>query len=162
MLSWFYLNWGDLASGIGLLVSLVVLFVSRGARRAALQARAAVDRRSLSDELRQCSDDISFINILNENQRWELSAHVAYRTVQRISFVLSRWAALLDEASRKNLSLAVSLLDTVTSQLRKFQNQHPKTADADRLAASVLRVTSLLSAEMGKHELAVYTQGEKQ
>ena len=149
---WIIDNWGNVASLLGLTISIGVLFISRSARQAALDARKSLEKRSLAMDLRTCMDDIALINVLQENERWELAAHIVYRVIQNIAFLQSRWVSYMDPPTRESLGMVVAQLGTIHRQLGKFQRGGPNEAEAAALSKAISRVTLLLTSETGKCE----------
>jgi hypothetical protein len=152
MAKWLADNWGNLASVIGVFLSALAFRAANRAQIAAAAAQSAVERRSLAQDLRDALEDVGFVKLLIDSARWDLAAHSCYRIVTDMTFLETRWNGHLDAASRKQFTLAISQLDTINSQLRKFRETAPTSETVDRLSQSILRVNTILSAEVGKHE----------
>jgi hypothetical protein len=90
MLDWLSQNWGNLASVAGLLFTLYVLVVSKRAVEAAREAKGAVERKSVAQELRSCSDDLNFMNLLCDNGKWEIASFICNRLIQSLTFITNR------------------------------------------------------------------------
>jgi hypothetical protein len=150
--TWLTSNWGNLASVLGLALSTLVLIVSSGAKRAAEQARAAIELRTLSQELRACGDEVTLVGLHVQHSSWDLADNISARTLRALSYLASRWATLLDSATVENIALSSTQLETVRSELRKYRSRAPKDAELRHLYASLLRVETLLATELGKYE----------
>jgi hypothetical protein len=75
---WLWYNWGNLASGIGLVVSIIGVFftvwtlrTAKSARKAATEARDAAEVRSLIDEVRR-----------GELLTRDLASHISARSIE--------------------------------------------------------------------------------
>ena len=150
--SWLLANWGNLASVLGLLISVWVLIVSRRAQKAVDDLKDAFGRRSLAQELRDCGDDVNLVNVLGDSGKWDLASTTCYRLMQDVTFLQTRWAVHIDEDSKKNFSLIAAQLETVISQYRKFKTTDPLPEEVQAVDHAILRVNTLLSSEIGKYE----------
>src|SRR5438046_751398 len=104
MSSWFTANWGNVASVIGMFVSIGTLVVARSARRAAREARNAIESRTLTQELRSCGDDVTRLTLFSHGRQWDLAMHTCSSAINRATFIGSRWSQILDRESRMALS----------------------------------------------------------
>lgn len=155
MLNWLLQNWGNLASVAGLAFTLYVLLVSKRAERAAIEAKQAIQRKSVAGDLRGCIDDINLIRLFCDSGKWEISSFICNRLIQDLTFISSRWASLFEEDTNQALNLLLTQLDTLNFQLRKFGTRPPRQAELDSLSSSILRINKLLSAHVGTYESQV-------
>jgi hypothetical protein len=152
LLAWLASNWGNLASVLGLALSAWVLAVATRAEEAVNELKLAFARRSLAQELRDCGEDVNMVNVLTDGEKWDLAATTCYRIIQKVTFLESRWSAHVDDDSRKALTLINSQLETIINRYRKFRKQAPSALELQSVEDAILRVNTLLSSEVGKHE----------
>lgn len=151
-MSWLANNWGNVASVLGLGLSICVLIVATKAKAAAEGAKRALELRTLAAALRSCSDEIASLEQQIDNAGWRHGDTVAGRALRELSYVTSRWKDHLDEKSSEGLALASSHLEKVRGQLRKCRSRDPKGSEVRALRESVERIEVLLAAEIGKSE----------
>jgi hypothetical protein len=163
-LEWLSDNWGDLASCVGLAVSIWLLFISRGARKASQEARAAVFRRNLVDDLRGFSEDVQFVVSLVQSCNWGLAASRCSRLLQGLHFFSGRWEGVLNSDSRKSLTRIIVQMDTAHTQLLRFATQLPTGEDLRTLTSALSKVAVIVAQQIGKHEslLQAAPRGERQ
>ena len=152
MKEWITNNWGNLASVAGLLVSIGVLFLSRRAAVAANQAKLAIERRSAAQDLRDCGEKISFMKVFCDNANWQVGSFVCSGLLQDVSFLSNRWAIHFGTETKANLNALTTQLDTLNAQLRKFTLRPPKQAELDSLLTALIKIGTLVSAEVGRYE----------
>ena len=136
----------------GLIVSTVVFFISKRAAKAAKEAKDAIEKRSAAQDLRNCGDKISLMRLLCDNSNWEVGSFVCNGLIQDVSFVSNRWASHFGSETKAKLNLLTTQLDTASKQLRKFASTPPEPEELESLAAAIIRVGALISAEVGRYE----------
>jgi hypothetical protein len=102
-------NWGNLASVLGLIISLWVLWVARGARKAAEDARAVARRRSLIEELEEADRRIQEIGGFVRDRKWEIVQLQSQKVLGDCRAMLARWG--------EHLGLGAIDLRTASTQL---------------------------------------------
>jgi hypothetical protein len=152
MREWLTRNWGNLASAIGLIISIAVLVFSKRAAKAATEAKAAIEKRSAAQDLRECSDEVSLMRLLCDNQSWEVASFVCNGLIQDVTFLNNRWAAHFEGNTRAKLNLLANQLDTLNGQLRKFTSRVPTSDELESLGGALIKVTKIISAEVGRYE----------
>jgi len=152
---WLAGNWGSVASVVGLLLSGWAAIAATFARRAADEAKKAVEIRSLSSALKNCGDDVSSLELYFDNKSWKPAEAVISRTLRELSYITSRWKDHLDSNGAANSSLASAQLDTLQNELRKFRSRAPKESELRGIYKVVSRVTALLATELGKSEAKI-------
>lgn len=149
---WMATNWGNIASVAGLALSVWVIVVAKRAKEAVDDLRQTFARRSLAQDLRDCGEDVSLVNVLTDGEKWDLAATTCYRIIQKISFLETRWSAHVDDDSRKAITVVGSQLETIISRYRRFRKQAPSALELQSVEDAILRVNTLLSSEVGKYE----------
>lgn len=152
MSEWLVANWGNVASVAGLLLTIGTLILAQQAKAAADAARAAVERRSLAQDLRDMVEAIGSVLLFADGARFDLAAHACYGVITDLNFFTSRWVAHLDARSSEQLTSVVSQLEIVSVQLRKFRQASPRPKEFELLSESIFKVNNMLAAEVGKYE----------
>ena len=152
MSDWWAHNWGNVASLVGLLLSVVVLMFSKRAASAARDTKLAILRRSAAQDLRESGEKIKFMKILCDSEIWQVAAFVGNGLVEDLTFLRSRWVDHFDEETQQNLNNLTTQLDTLNSQLRKFNRRQPKPSEFEALRLAMINISAVISAAMGRHE----------
>ena len=103
-------NWGNLASIIGLVVSVWTLIVATGAKKAAQEAIRESRRQKLSEELQNAVYRLEQLGHHILLRKWEIAYIRAQEIASACSLVLRRWPDTLNEASKDRILLAQSRL----------------------------------------------------
>jgi hypothetical protein len=109
-------NWGNLASAVGLVVSVWVLIVARKAREAAEEALSLARLKSLLEELDSAGNKVQLIGVLLKDQKWDMVELLVDEALSACRSALARWADHLAESSRDNLIAACTLLRSVADK----------------------------------------------
>jgi hypothetical protein len=150
--TWLASNWGNLASVLGLGLSVWVLVVSTQAKAAAEGAKRALELRTLAMALRSCGDEMASLAQHVESQAWQYGDTVAGHLLRELSYITTRWVEHLDAKSAEGLALASSHVEKVRGQLRKARARALREPELLALHRSVERIEMLLAAEIGKSE----------
>ena len=143
---------GSLASMLGLILSGFVLYVSAGAKKAAEQARAAVERKTLAGELHTVKESVNQVSLLAGHQKWELAHHVANQTLGTVIFVKARWEEHLPKTTGPDLKLLEGHLHELLSRLEVCQHQPPNAEKLQRLRKVLQTVAEHAITASGKAE----------
>jgi len=154
-MTWLAQNWGSVASAIGVVISIAVLVLSKRAAKAAEEAKKAIERRSAAQDLRGCSDKVSLMRLLCDNENWEVASFVCNGLIEDVTFLVNRWSTHFEGGTKAKLNLLANQLDTLNGQLRKFISRQPSLEESDSLAGALTRITKIVSAEVGKYESLV-------
>jgi hypothetical protein len=155
MTAWFVQNWGDIANVVGLALTFYVLVVSKRAEQAAQEAKLAIEKRSLGQDLRGCIDSVNSIGLFCDNYKWDTASFICNRLTHDLTFIANRWAALLGNENRETLSLLLTQLDTLNDQIRKFIARPAKQIELLSLTSAIQRINKLLAALIGSYESQV-------
>src|SRR4051812_14867507 len=115
---WFSGNWGSLASVVGLLLSAWAAVAATLARRAADDAKEAVEIRSLSSALKTCGDEVASLELYFDSKSWKPAEALISRALRELSYITNRWKDHQDDNSTANCSLASAQLETLQNELR--------------------------------------------
>ncbi len=137
-------NWGNLASVLGLGVSLWVLVVAQKARAAAEGARAVSRLKSLVEELEEASTRIQQVGIFLRDRKWDVVQLRVEEILGSCKSVLARWGDRLNESSSNNLRSASTMTRSIAraaaeSSVRELsQAEHRQALDAQLDAAELI------------------------
>src|SRR5262245_31064496 len=99
MLNWLITNWRDVLNILGFVLNIVglyftvyVLFVSKRAEQAALEAKHGIERKSAAEDLRDCNGDLGLVTLLCDHGKWDIAAFICNRLIERLTFISNRWA----------------------------------------------------------------------
>jgi hypothetical protein len=155
-MEWWQHNWGNVASAIGLVISVFAWRRAHRASEAAKRALAAQHQRTLAAELRSCSEKVTSVAKRCRNSDWLGAGDEADEVLQRISIAQNRWKdQLVDNRSKDELNLIVGHLGVVTGQVRRFASKGSTEEQATALDRALNLIMRKLAAEVGKHEHAV-------
>ncbi len=84
-------NWGNIASVVGLGVSIATLVVAKRARTAAEEAKIAARRQSLIDELQDAQKKAEDLGTYLHQQKWEIVHLRSQEVITSCSQILLRW-----------------------------------------------------------------------
>jgi hypothetical protein len=149
-------NWGNIASVYGLGVSIYVLVVARGARRAAQEAtteaeaaaeasRAAARTRSALEELHVALSSSRQVSHHASIQNWQIVKLKAEEVMESCRIIVNRWddtPALKD--SKNSLNQAATLMRTIAEEANKG------TPNGQRIVKTQLDAHGHISAVEGK------------
>lgn len=142
-------NWGNLASVVGLVFSILAFVFSKRASKAAREARELVLSRSLGEDMnagnRTATEMVTYVTM----GKGEMALLRAGELMNHTSYIIARWQDRLPEVSKNNL------LDG-REQLRSIQDLLTRTPVADlaarertRLTRSCQQVNAIFSEEYG-------------
>jgi hypothetical protein len=155
-MEWWQHNWGNVASAVGLVISVFAWRRAQRASEAAKRALAAQHQRTLAAELRSCSEKVTSVAKRCRNSDWLGAGDDADEVLQRISIAQNRWKdQLVDNRSKDELNLIVGHLGVVTGQVRRFASRGSTEEQATALDRALNLIMRKLAAEVGKHEHAV-------
>ncbi len=96
-------NWGNWASVVGLVFSILAFVFSKRASRAAEEARDSILLRTLGQEMVEAKHMAAEIARFINEQRGEMARLRIDDLLSRIAYCLKRWDARLSSASQANL-----------------------------------------------------------
>jgi hypothetical protein len=153
---WWHQNWGNIASVVGVVISVFAWWRAQSASKAAKRALAAEYQRTLAQELRSCSEKVRVVGQLCWSNDWLRAREETDEIAQRITVAQNRWKdQLVDNTSRNELNLVVGHLGLVGSQIARFALGASAAGQMDTLERALNLEARKLAAEVGKHERAV-------
>jgi len=155
-MEWWRHNWGNIASAVGLVISVLAWWRAQRASQAARRALASQHQRTLAQELRACSERVTSIAKLCRSSDWPRACDETDELIQRIAVAQNRWKdQLVDNLSRDELNLVVEHLGVIGSRVRRFASSGTTDEQTGALDRALNLITRKLAAEVGKHERAV-------
>jgi hypothetical protein len=155
MAGFFADNWGNIASVVGLVFSLLAFIFSKKASEAAKQARGAVLLRSFGEDMNlacKIAADMTMLVGVNRNEAASLRAS---ELVNQTSFFITRWEARLSEKSKNGLLTAREQLKTVQDLLLKTPIGELPPKDRLRLVQTCQLISATFNEEYGLATKAV-------
>jgi hypothetical protein len=150
MLHFLKQNWGNLASVVGLVVSLAVLWVAKKAKDAAEGARSLARLKSLLEELESAGNRVQSIRAHLKDRKWDLVDLLVDQALSACRSALKRWADHLAESSRDNLVAACRLLRSILETCVKASTGEPSD-EQWRLAMNAQQeARELMSTALGQ------------
>jgi len=143
-------NWGNLASAIGVAVSIWTLIVATGARKAAQDARLEARRQKLSEELQNAVYRVEQLGHRVLLRKWELAFIRAQEIASSCSLILRRWTDTLSEPSKDRILSAQAQAGSIAKAAMKANTAPPTDQQLQRIVDAQLRAFQLLSAEKGE------------
>lgn len=141
---------GGAASVIGLAFTVRVLFVARGARKAAEEARTLARRRNLVEELDDASHKLQQIGIFLHQQEW-FGIQLRIDEVAAVCrSAMTRWPDHLPEERRNDVLTAVQLLRSVATVASAVVGREPTQAENKKLTTTHSRASELINDALGE------------
>jgi hypothetical protein len=140
------LNWGNLASVVGLVLSFLAAFFAASASSASREARDSLLARTLEQEINDAHRLMSELITLVESGQLQLAARECSELLDVPTRIRIRWEAKLTTPSRDNLILAREQLDTIHSVLRKAAPPIGQR-EAERLLNACIEVRTIFAEE---------------
>src|SRR5258708_3317689 len=127
-------NWGNVASVVGLLFSVLAFIFSKRASIAAQQARDAAMRQSLVEEInaanRLAREIVTYVGF----ERGGMALLRVGELIDWVSYLVARWDTRLLEKSKNNLLIAREQLRVVHDVLSKDEIANLATKDKRSLS----------------------------
>jgi len=143
-------HWGDLASVVGVGVSVWTLVVARRAREAAIEARTEARRSSLAEELRDAHRKAEQVGIFVIQRKWDIVFLRAQEITGVTGLVLSRWGADLGEDSRSRMLECGVLASSIAKAASGIAGTEASRYAAQRVAATQQKMLELLGTVLGE------------
>lgn len=138
-------NWGNLASVWGLGVSIYVLFVAKGARKAAEEARSAERLRTVLEELEDAAKKCTELGQFARAQKWDLVHLRAQEVMASCRVTVARWgedSALKDHRNK--------VLQVATFMRSIVEETNKDTVSQKTISDAQLNSDEKLTAVVGK------------
>lgn len=142
---------GTLASSIGLAVSVWVLVVARGAKKAAEEARTIARRRNFLQELDAAEHKLQELGVFIQQEEW---IAVQIRTTEILAIcrsAMSRWSDHLSERRLNGVLTATELIHSIaTKSAQVSMAKQLSPTDKRRLVDTHLKASGLLNDALGE------------
>lgn len=147
---------GTVASIVGLGVSIAVLCVAKGAKKAAEEARDQAGRRTLVDELRNASAKVQHISTLLKSGERTAVGLMGQEVLASCSAVLARWPDGLSESRRDGMINAKTQVQSILAEVATMVEDGPSRSGRKRITSAQLlaaeHINSALGEAQGKEE----------
>lgn len=138
-------NWGSIASVWGLGVSIYVLFVAKGARKAAEDARSAERLRTVLEELEDAAKKCTELGQFARAQKWDLVHLRAQEVMASCRVTVARWGE--DSALRDYRN---KVLQVATFMRSIVEETNKDTVSQKTISDAQLNSDEKLSAVVGR------------
>lgn len=142
-------NWGNLASVLGVIVSVATLVVATKARQAAEAAKAVARRQSLTEVLQDTVRKNEQVGLFLSQRRWDIVWLRAQEIAGATSIVLTRWPQELNASSKDNLLRSQRLSNSIAGVALIASGEAPTPQALARMSQAQGRVAQLLNTELG-------------
>jgi hypothetical protein len=149
MRNFLLLNWGNLASIVGLVFSFLAFIFSKRASRAAKQAQQFALTRSLGEDINNASKTASEIAAYVRSEKPEMAVVRIGELISATSYTISRWDAKLSESSKNRLLKTREQLHLVHDLLGKSAIADLSAKDRTALARFCREVPTSFVEEYG-------------
>jgi hypothetical protein len=135
---------------LGLIITVRVLFVARGARKAAEDARSLARKRNLVEELDDASHKLQQVGIFLHQQQW-FGIQLRIDEVAAICrSALTRWPDHLTEARKNDVLTAVQLTRSISALSAELSEREPSSAETKKLKTTHSRASELINDALGE------------
>jgi hypothetical protein len=142
---------GAIASALGLITSIWVLLVARGARAAAEQARSVARRRNLLEELDAAEHKLQELGTFIQQEEW---VGIQIRTAEILAecrSAMTRWSDQLPEERRNDVLTAAQLVHSIATRASELSvADRLLPADKKKLVGAHLKASGLLNDALGE------------
>jgi hypothetical protein len=150
---------GGAASVIGLAFTVRVLFVARGARKAAEDARTLSRKRNLVEELDDASHKLQQIGIFLHQQQW-FGIQLRVDEVAGICrSAMTRWPDHLPEERKNSVLTAVTLMRSIAELSAMLLGREPTPAETKKLTATHSKASELINDALGEAQMGEERDG---
>lgn len=141
-------SWGNIASVVGLGVSIATLVVATKAKAAADAAKAESRRQNLIDEIQDAQKKAEQLGAYLSQQKWEVVHLISQEVITSCSQILRRWGReSLPERSRNNLLVAQQQAGSIAEVALRAQRTAPSDREFKSLSIAQHKTLELLSVE---------------
>lgn len=145
---------GTIASVLGLVLSIWLIVIAKGARKAARDAEHTVQtymrKRGLVQELEAVNHRADQLGALLQHEQW-FAVHMRIQEIQSIcSEILSRWQDGLSDEKRGDLLRASELARSIAKRLPSGTDGKPTDTERGRLIEVQLKINGHISSALGE------------
>lgn len=141
-------NWGNIASVVGLGVSIATLVVATKAKEAANAAKVEARRQNLTDEIQDAQRKAEQLGTYLAQQKWEIVHLRSQEVITSCSQILRRWGKeSLSERSRNNFLVAQQQAGSIAEVAVRALRDAPSDREFKTLSIAQHKALELLSVE---------------
>lgn len=144
--SFLKLNWGNVASVVGVGLSFTAAFFAASASQAAREARDSLLARTLEQEINDAHRLVSELITLVEGEQFQLATRQCSELLDLPTRIRIRWDGHLNTASKDNLILARQQLENIHTVLRKSTGPVPQR-EGEKLLKACIEVRTIFVQE---------------
>jgi len=144
-------NWGNVGSAWGLLIATYVLFVAKGAKRAAEDARARQRERTVVEELEEARSKIQQVGLFARNEKWDVVQLRAEEVLGSCRAAIARWGGdPITEEAKNRLISATTIVRSIAELAASSSVRDLNERQRRDIIRAQLEVTELLSTVLGQ------------
>lgn len=144
-------NWGNVASVVGVGISIGILFIAKRAKAAAEDAKRESRRRNLSEDLRDAQTKADQIGIFLRDRKWDLVFLRSQEVASVCGTVLHRWTDEMNGHSQTQIRSAREQAKSISRvAMQANAPAHvPSEQQLRTVEAAQRKLSEVLSAELG-------------
>ncbi len=143
-------NWGNVASVLGLGVSVWVLLVAQKAREAAEQARTTARLRNLVEVLTEAGNQVHQLGSYLAGDQWGVARFLAGEVAGACRLSMERWGDALDSSSRRSLVDLSRIAKSIAVVADEARMRQISAAERRQILDAQLAAIDLISATVGR------------
>lgn len=126
-------NWGNLASVAGLIISVFTLLFARRASQAAREAREAVLKSNLADDLQEAVNQSQELRVFLGINQWRIARLKAVELQDKAIWLRERWEQELDLESLNRLTEAGVQLQRIVENIERLSENSVSEEHKEKL-----------------------------
>ena len=141
---------GAVASVAGFFLSLYVLRIAKGAKKAAEEAKVLARKRDFVEELDAASQKLQEVGNFLQQRQW---LGVQIRTAEVLVIcreAMARWSDHLSKKRRNGVLTAMTHIQTITTQLAEIGQRELTPQENKNLAEAHFKAAGHISAALGE------------
>ena len=151
---------GNIASVAGLGLSIWVLIVATGAKRAAQSASRAARRRDLVEELEDLSHKFQQVGTLIHQEQWIAVQMWVDEVTASCRVMLTRWPDHLSSERRNDLMSATTLISSIAKAIASVEGGQFTLQLKKRFADTQIRASGHINSALGEAKRKQERDGE--
>lgn len=143
-------NWGNVASVVGLGISIWVLVVAQKAKQAAEEARSAARLKSLVEVLEEASAKAQQIGFFLRSGKWDVVHLLAEGILNVCKLIRSRWGESLPERAGLDLDEVATITKSIAGVADNASMRQLDERERRQAAGAQVELIGLLAGILGE------------
>ena len=149
MIEHFARHWGDWASVVGLVFSILAFVFSKRASKAAREARDSVLQQTFGQDMNDANRAASEVLRFAGMNRLDIASLRASDLMDRTTYFIARWKDKLPEDATNNLLRAQELLLSIQVMIAKLETRAMTPSQKVNLSRACQQVSLIFSEQHG-------------